>query len=64
LGSIDLDTFGRFRARVASGLKTTLASSYTGAVSFAGLLNPLVLSQTAKQATGEKYLVVPNAVPS
>jgi hypothetical protein len=26
------------------------------------LLDPLVLSQTAKQATGEKYLVVPNEV--
>jgi NADPH:quinone reductase len=64
LGSIDLDTFGRLRARVAAGLKTTFASSYTGQVSLAGMLNPLVLTQTAKQATGEKYLVVPNAVAS
>jgi NADPH2:quinone reductase len=62
LGSIDLDTFGRLRARVAEGLKTTFASSYSSEVSLAGMLNPLVLSQTAKQATGEKYLVVPNAV--
>jgi NADPH2:quinone reductase len=61
LGSIDLETFGRLRARVAAGLKTTFASSYTGEISLAGMLNPLVLSQTAKQATGEKYLVVPNA---
>jgi NADPH2:quinone reductase len=64
LGSIDLDTFGRLRARVAAGLKTTFTSSYTDEVSLAGLLNPLVLSQTAKQATGKKYLVVPNAVAS
>jgi NADPH:quinone reductase-like Zn-dependent oxidoreductase len=64
LGSIDLDTFGRLRARVAAGLKTTFASSYTDEVSLAGMLNPLVLSQTAKQATGEKYLVVPNEVAS
>jgi NADPH:quinone reductase len=64
LGSIDFDTFGRLRARVAAGLKTTFASSYTGEVSLVGMLNPLVLSQTAKQATGEKYLVVPNAVAS
>lgn len=62
LGSIDPETFSRLRARVAAGLKTTFASSYTDEVSLAGLLNPLVLSQTAKQATGEKYLVVPNAV--
>ena len=40
LGSIDLDTFGRLRARVAAGLKTTFASSYTGEVSLAGLLKP------------------------
>jgi NADPH:quinone reductase len=62
LGSVDLETFGRLRARVAAGLKTTFASSYTGEVSLPGLLDPLVLSQTAKQATGEKYLIVPNAV--
>jgi NADPH2:quinone reductase len=60
LGSIDLDTFGRLRARVAAGLTTTFASSYTGEVSLVQLLDPLVLSQTAKQATGEKFLVVPN----
>jgi NADPH2:quinone reductase len=64
LGSIDLDTFGRLRARVATGLRTTFASSYTGQVSLAGLLSPHTLSQTAKQATGEKYLVMPNAVAS
>jgi len=62
LGSIDLDTFGRLRARVAAGLTATFASSYTGEVSLVELLDPLVLSQTAKQATGEKYLVVPNEV--
>ena len=61
LGSIDLDTFSRLRSRVAAGLKTTFASSYTGEVSLAGMLDPLVLSRTMKQATGEKYLVVPNA---
>jgi NADPH:quinone reductase len=64
LGSIDLETFSRLRARVAAGLKTTFASSYTSEVSLPGLLNPVVLSQTAKQATGEKYLVTPNRVPS
>jgi hypothetical protein len=60
LGTLDLDTFSRLRARVADGLKTTFSSSYTGKVSLAGLLDPGVLSRTAKQATGEKYLVVPH----
>jgi NADPH2:quinone reductase len=64
LGSIDLETFGRLRARVAAGLTTTFASSYTDTVSFVQLLDSLILSQTAKQATGEKYLVEPNPVIS
>jgi NADPH2:quinone reductase len=64
LGSIDLETFGRLRARVAAGLTTTFASSYTDGVSLVQLLDPLILSQTAKQATGEKYLVEPNPVIS
>jgi NADPH2:quinone reductase len=57
-----LDTFSRLRARVAAGLTTTFASSYTDEVSLLQLLDPLILSQTAKQATGEKYLVVPSEV--
>ena len=61
LGSIDRDTFSRLRSRVAAGLTTTFASSYTGEVSLAGMLDPVVLSRTLKQATGEKHLVVPNA---
>jgi NADPH:quinone reductase-like Zn-dependent oxidoreductase len=59
LGSLDLDTFNRLRSRVAAGLRTTFASSYTDEVSLAGLLDPLVLTRTARQATGEKYLVIP-----
>jgi NADPH:quinone reductase-like Zn-dependent oxidoreductase len=60
LGTLDQDTFTRLRSQVGAGLQTTFASSYTGQVSLAGLLDPHVLSRTAKQATGEKYLVVPN----
>jgi hypothetical protein len=60
LGSLDLDTFNRLRVRVAAGLKTTFASSYTDEVSLARLLDPAVLTRAAKQATREKYLVVPN----
>jgi hypothetical protein len=60
LGSIDLDTLGRLRSRVAKGLKTTFASSYTGEVSLTGMLEPLAIGRYSKQATGEKYLVVPD----
>ena len=60
IGTIDPDTFSGFRSRVAAGLKTTFASSYTSEVSLAGMLNPLAFRRHAKQATGEKYLVVPN----
>jgi len=60
LGSVEPDTFNRLRSRVVAGLKTTFASSYTGEVSLAEMLDPLVLSRSTKQATGEKYLVVPN----
>jgi NADPH:quinone reductase-like Zn-dependent oxidoreductase len=60
LGSIDPETFSRLRSRVVAGLMTTFASSYTGEVSLAGMLDPRVLRQYSKQATGEKYLVTPN----
>jgi len=60
LATIDPDTFSRFRSHVAAGLKTTFASSYTAEVSLAEMLDPLAFRQYAKQATGEKYLVVPN----
>jgi hypothetical protein len=60
LGSIDPDTFSRLRSRVAVGLKTTFASSYTGEVTLAELLDLQVLTRAMKQTTGEKYLVLPN----
>jgi NADPH:quinone reductase len=61
LGSIEPEIFSRLRSRVAAGLNTTFASSYSDEVSLAGMLDPVVLSRAMKQATGEKYLVVPNA---
>jgi NADPH2:quinone reductase len=64
LGSLEPDTFNRLRLRVVAGLTTTFASSYTSEVSLVGVLDPLVLSRSTKQATGEKYLVVPNAAVS
>jgi NADPH:quinone reductase len=60
LGSIGPETLSRFRSRVAAGLKTTFASSYTSEVSLVGMLDPLAFMRYAKQATGEKYLVIPS----
>jgi NADPH:quinone reductase-like Zn-dependent oxidoreductase len=64
LGSLDGETFSSLRSRVAAELTTTFASSYTREVSLAGMLDSRVLSRIAKQATGEKCLVVPNSVAS
>ncbi len=55
------ETFARLRARVAAELTTTFASSYTGEVSLAGMLNPDAFNAYVKRATGEKFLVTPNA---
>jgi NADPH:quinone reductase len=55
------ETFGRLRARVAAELTTTFASSYTREVSLAGMLSPDAFNAYVKRATGEKFLVTPNA---
>ena len=47
------------RQRVADEITTTFASQYTQEVSLAGMLSQDNLETYAKQATGEKYLVVP-----
>jgi NADPH2:quinone reductase len=54
------EVFDRLRARVASGLTTTFASTYTKEVSLAGALQLDAISVYAKQATGEKYLITPH----
>lgn len=57
------ETVGRLRARVAAELTTTFASSYTREVSLAGMLAPDAFNSYVKRATGEKFLVTPQAVP-
>jgi hypothetical protein len=57
------DTVARLRARVAAELATTFASTYTRDVSLAGMLQPDAISAYVKRATGEKFLVTPNARP-
>jgi NADPH:quinone reductase-like Zn-dependent oxidoreductase len=59
LQSIGPDAFSELRARVATGLTTTFASTYTSEVALADVLDPSVFSRFVKQATGEKFLVNP-----
>ncbi|WP_319437327.1 zinc-binding dehydrogenase [Mycobacterium sp. RTGN5] len=63
LGSAGAETIGRLRARVAAELTTTFASSYTREVSLAGMLQPAAFNEYVKRATGEKFLVTPQALP-
>jgi threonine dehydrogenase-like Zn-dependent dehydrogenase len=57
------ETIGRLRDRVAAELTTTFASTYTGEVSLAGMLAPDAFDAYNKRATGEKFLVTPQALP-
>jgi NADPH:quinone reductase len=61
LGRIGLDGLVRLRARVAAELTTTFASHYTDQVSLAGALQLDALTDYARQATGSKYLILPQA---
>ncbi len=49
------------RQRVADEITTTFASHYTCEISLSEMLSQAHLEGYAKQATGEKYLVTPNA---
>lgn len=49
----------RLRRRVAAGIRTTFASSYTAEVSLAGALNVEAITAYSRQATGSKYLIRP-----
>jgi NADPH:quinone reductase len=60
LGRIGLEGIDRFKRRVAAGLATTFASSYTDQVSLAGALQLDAIATYARQATGSKYLIIPS----
>jgi len=57
------ETIGRLRTRVAAELTTTFASTYTREVSLAGMLRSDAFNAYVKRATGEKFLVTPQALP-
>jgi NADPH:quinone reductase len=59
LQSIGPEAFQMLRRRVAAGLGTTFASSYTKEVSLAEALQPDAFSVYGMHATGEKYLIAP-----
>jgi threonine dehydrogenase-like Zn-dependent dehydrogenase len=63
LQSAGAETVGRLRARVAEELTTTFASTYTREVSLADMLRPDAFNAYVKRATGEKFLVTPQALP-
>jgi len=51
----------KLRERVAAELKTTFASHYTQVVSLVGALQPEAFGRYGQRATGEKFLINPNA---
>jgi NADPH:quinone reductase len=51
----------RLSSRVAAGLTTTFASSYTAEVSLPEALQLSAIADYGRRATGSKYLIVPNA---
>lgn len=59
LGKLGLDGMLRLRERVTSELTTTFASHYTDEVSLAGALQLDAVRAYARQATGQKYLILP-----
>jgi hypothetical protein len=63
LQGIGAEAVGRLRARVAAELTTTFASTYTREVSLVGMLRPDAFISYVKRATGEKFLVTPQALP-
>ncbi|MCB1686905.1 MAG: zinc-binding dehydrogenase [Halioglobus sp.] len=61
LQKVGLEKSMEMRAKVAAEIKTTFASHYTREVSLAEALSLEAISVYGKQATGEKYLITPQA---
>jgi NADPH:quinone reductase len=60
LQKIGSEATQKLRERVATGVKTIFASSYTKTVSLAEALQLDAISVYGNPATGEKYLINPN----
>jgi NADPH:quinone reductase len=61
LQKIGFARVGELRDQVAAGLTTTFASKYTAQVSLAGALSLDAIAEYGRQATGSKYLIIPNS---
>ncbi len=61
LAQAGMEVMGRMRSRVLDELTTTFASSYKRKVSLAQMLEQDAITDYARMATGEKYLVTPQA---
>lgn len=61
LGKLGTKTVMSMRKRIAEEITTTFASSYTHEVSLAEALKLQSIAAYGKQATGEKYLITPQA---
>lgn len=51
----------RLRDKVSAELKTTFASRYTSRITLAEAIDPATIAAYNKRATGEKYLITPQA---
>jgi NADPH:quinone reductase-like Zn-dependent oxidoreductase len=58
---VGMEKMGEMRARVAAEITTTFASHYTREISLAEALSLEAIAVYGKQATGEKYLIKPQA---
>ena len=61
LQKVGIEKSLEMRAKVAAEIKTTFASHYTREVSLAEALSLEAIAVYGKQATGEKYLITPQA---
>jgi len=60
IGKIGMEKFQEMRMRVAREINSTFVSSYAKEISFEEMLQPEIIREYAKQATGKKYLVNPH----
>ena len=60
LMGLGAEGIGRLQKRVADGLSSTFASTYTAEVSLPEALSLAALGEYSRQATGTKYLITPH----
>ncbi len=61
IGKIGPERFGELRKRVADEIDTTFMSGYSNIISLEEALDEVNILSYTKQATGEKYLIKPDA---